>query len=465
MTGVKGVEVESVLNCSLIDFKTRCSQLYTGQIEISVAGFRGINSSNKVSLALSLIGPHVLRVNRGDTTALSDATPPGSPVMLRRSGSTRSTEENVFSRLSTSTLAGENSRPQDKGYITPARGAISASGSSSKSTTLVCTHTAEGHSRAVLAVHATDTLMLTGSKDRTAKLWDLGRGAELLTLPGHPSNVVKVAFCPRAQLAFTVSQSTVRVWDTRRGADACIKTLSSSGLTTSGSAASGRSSDVMCREHQINDIRLAPDGSSLFCAAGNAVQIWDLRRFSQAGRLSGHQAPVMALALTKDSENTLVISGSKDHYIKIFEVIEDAAGILTPKFNLEPPHYDGIQSLTLQGSTLFSGSRDMCIKKWDLHTKQLKHSINAAHKDWVCALDFIPGTDTLVSGCRAGFLKLWQSDTCASLGEVRAHSSAINAIATNTSSIFTASNDSAVRVWSSTPHAPHLTRPGRHRHR
>ncbi|KAK3760382.1 hypothetical protein RRG08_029412 [Elysia crispata] len=446
MTGVKGVEVESVLNCSLIDFKTRCSQLYTGQIEISVAGFRGINSSNKVSLALSLIGPHVLRVNRGDTTALSDATPPGSPVMLRRSGSTRSTEENVFSRLSTSTLAGENSRPQDKGYITPARGAISASGSSSKSTTLVCTHTAEGHSRAVLAVHATDTLMLTGSKDRTAKLWDLGRGAELLTLPGHPSNVVKVAFCPRAQLAFTVSQSTVRVWDTRRGADACIKTLSSSGLTTSGSAASGRSSDVMCREHQINDIRLAPDGSSLFCAAGNAVQIWDLRRFSQAGRLSGHQAPVMALALTKDSENTLVISGSKDHYIKIFEVIEDAAGILTPKFNLEPPHYDGIQSLTLQGSTLFSGSRDMCIKKWDLHTKQLKHSINAAHKDWVCALDFIPGTDTLVSGCRAGFLKLWQSDTCASLGEVRAHSSAINAIATNTSSIFTASND-CVSLW------------------
>ncbi|RUS77152.1 hypothetical protein EGW08_015087, partial [Elysia chlorotica] len=306
----------------------------------------------------------------------------------------------------------------------------------SKSSPLVCTHTAEGHSRAVLAVHATDTLMLTGSKDRTAKLWDLGRGAELLTLSGHPSNVVKVAFCPRAQLAFTVSQSTVRVWDTRRGADACIKTLSSSGLTTSGSAASGRSSDVGGREHQINDILLML----------NQLNYHLIHRYSQAGRLSGHQAPVMALALTKDGENTLVISGSKDHYIKIFEVIEDAAGILTPKFNLEPPHYDGIQSLSLQGGTLFSGSRDMCIKKWDLHTKQLKHSINAAHKDWVCALDFIPGTDTLVSGCRAGFLKLWQADSCASLGEVRAHSSAINAIATNTSSIFTASND-CVSLW------------------
>lgn len=40
-------------------------------------------------------------------------------------------------------------------------------------------------------------------------------------------------------------------------------------------------------------------------------------RYSQAGRLSGHQAPVMALALDNDREHTLVISGSKDHYIKV----------------------------------------------------------------------------------------------------------------------------------------------------
>ncbi|XP_012934617.1 kinesin-like protein KIF21B, partial [Aplysia californica] len=167
----------------------------------------------------------------------------------------------------------------------------------------------------------------------------------------------------------------------RRGSDPCVKTLSSSGLTTSGSASfsGARQTESLHRDHQINDVALAPDGNTLFCAAGNVVQIWDLRRFSQAGRLSGHQAPVMALALDTDGEHTLVISGSKDHYIKIFEVIDDAAGILTPKFNLDPPHYDGIQSLALRGHTLFSGSRDMCIKKWDLTTQQHKHSINAAH--------------------------------------------------------------------------------------
>lgn len=57
----------------------------------------------------------------------------------------------------------------------------------------------------------------------------------------------------------------------------------------------------------------------------------------------------------------------------MFDIIEGAAGALTPKYNLEPPHYDGIQSLALQGDTLFSGSRDACIKKWDLSDQQMKH--------------------------------------------------------------------------------------------
>ena len=69
----------------------------------------------------------------------------------------------------------------------------------------------------------------------------------------------------------------------------------------------------------------------------------------------------------------------------------------------------------------------------------LSQSINAAHKDWICALDFVPATNVLISGCRGGYLKLWQPDTCISLGEIRAHSSPINAIATNSTDIFTAS--------------------------
>ena len=66
-------------------------------------------------------------------------------------------------------------------------------------------------------------------------------------------------------------------------------------------------------------------------------------------------------------------------------------------------------------------------------------SINSAHKDWVCALDFLPGSNTLLSACRGGMLKLWAIDSFTQLAEIKAHSSPINAIATNSSQVFTAS--------------------------
>lgn len=54
---------------------------------------------------------------------------------------------------------------------------------------------------------------------------------------------------------------------------------------------------------------------------------------------------------------------------QVFDVTEGKEGGLhTAKVKLKPPHYDGIQSLALNDDTLFSGSRDRCIKKWNLKT-------------------------------------------------------------------------------------------------
>ncbi len=57
---------------------------------------------------------------------------------------------------------------------------------------------------------------------------------------------------------------------------------------------------------------------------------------------------------------------------QVFDAGEDSVGVLTPKYNLEPPHYDGIQSLCLMGDLLFSGSRDTCVKKWNLAEQKLE---------------------------------------------------------------------------------------------
>ncbi|XP_071466075.1 kinesin-like protein KIF21A isoform X4 [Marmota flaviventris] len=315
---------------------------------------------------------------------------------------------------------------------------------------LQCIHIAEGHTKAVLCVDSTDDLLFTGSKDRTCKVWNLVTGQEIMSLGGHPNNVVSVKYCNYTSLVFTVSTSYIKVWDIRDSAK-CIRTLTSSGQVTLGdacSASTSRTVAIPSGENQINQIALNPSGTFLYAASGNAVRMWDLKRFQSTGKLTGHLGPVMCLTVEQiSSGQDLIITGSKDHYIKMFDVTEGALGTVSPTHNFEPPHYDGIEALTIQGDNLFSGSRDNGIKKWDLAQKDLLQQVPNAHKDWVCALGVVPGHPLLLSGCRGGILKLWNMDTFVPVGEMKGHDSPINAICVNSTHIFTAADDRTVRIW------------------
>ncbi|XP_050791985.1 kinesin-like protein KIF21A isoform X9 [Gopherus flavomarginatus] len=319
-----------------------------------------------------------------------------------------------------------------------------------RSSPLQCVHLAEGHTKAVLCVDSTDDLLFTGSKDRTCKVWNLVTGQEIMSLGSHPNNVVSVKYCNYTSLVFTISTSYIKVWDIRDSAK-CIRTLTSSGQVMSGDGCSGstnRTVTIPAGENQINQIALNPTGTFLYAASGNAVRMWDLKRFQSTGKLTGHLGPVMCLTVDRISNGQdLIITGSKDHYIKMFDVTEGALGTVSPTHNFEPPHYDGIEALTIIGDTLFSGSRDNGIKKWDLAQKDLLQQVPNAHKDWVCALGLVPGSSVLLSGCRGGILKLWNVDTFTPVGEMRGHDSPINAICTNSSHIFTAADDRTVRIW------------------
>ncbi|XP_006727761.1 kinesin-like protein KIF21A isoform X7 [Leptonychotes weddellii] len=370
-------------------------------------------------------------------TSEASLSPPSSPPSRPRN------ELNVFNRLTVS--QGSTSVQQDKGIINPFPASKGI-----RTSPLQCIHIAEGHTKAVLCVDSTDDLLFTGSKDRTCKVWNLVTGQEIMSLGGHPNNVVSVKYCNYTSLVFTVSTSYIKVWDIRDSAK-CIRTLTSSGQVTLGdacSASTSRTVAIPSGENQINQIALNPTGTFLYAASGNAVRMWDLKRFQSTGKLTGHLGPVMCLTVDQISNGQdLIVTGSKDHYIKMFDVTEGALGTVSPTHNFEPPHYDGIEALTIQGDNLFSGSRDNGIKKWDLAQKDLLQQVPNAHKDWVCALGVVPGHPVLLSGCRGGILKLWNMDTFVPVGEMKGHDSPINAICVNSTHIFTAADDRTVRIW------------------
>ncbi|XP_070310681.1 kinesin-like protein KIF21A isoform X6 [Odocoileus virginianus] len=387
-------------------------------------------------------------------TSEASLSPPPSPPSRPRN------ELNVFNRLTVS--QGNTSVQQDKSdesdsslsevHRSSRRGIINPFPASKgiRTSPLQCVHIAEGHTKAVLCVDSTDDLLFTGSKDRTCKVWNLVTGQEIMSLGGHPNNVVSVKYCNYTSLVFTVSTSYIKVWDIRDSAK-CVRTLTSSGQVTLGdacSASTSRTVAIPSGENQINQISLNPTGTFLYAASGNAVRMWDLKRFQSTGKLTGHLGPVMCLTVDQISNGQdLIITGSKDHYIKMFDVTEGALGTVSPTHNFEPPHYDGIEALTIHGDNLFSGSRDNGIKKWDLAQKDLLQQVPNAHKDWVCALEVVPGHPLLLSGCRGGILKLWNIDTFVPAGEMRGHESPINAICANSTHIFTAADDRTVRIW------------------
>ena len=63
--------------------------------------------------------------------------------------------------------------------------------------------------------------------------------------------------------------------------------------------------------------------------------------------------------------------------------------MVLPSVSLEPPHYDGIECLALQNDTLFSASRDTCIKKWNLKTGEVKIKKSDTVLDLACGTGLV----------------------------------------------------------------------------
>lgn len=280
-----------------------------------------------------------------------------------------------------------------------------------------------------------------------------------ISLSAHPGPVVGVEYDKSSKILFTASGAFIRAWDLRESNIRPIKTLCSSGVALSGAA---NLSSIPTGESPITALKMGASGN-LYTAASDKVRFWDMRMFSCIGKLSGgHQAAVMCVTTWEGPGNTdYVATGSKDHYVKVslsvfrelmeakiafsFQQVFEVAstgGNVVPLLNLEPPHYDGVQTLVVsKGSIgvdaeLFSGSRDLGIKRWDLRNGELKQSMNNVHKGWVSGMAI--QSDILLSACRAGYIRLWNVKTCEPLAELKTDTY-INDITSVDNRIYTAS--------------------------
>ena len=92
-----------------------------------------------------------------------------------------------------------------------------------------------GHTNVVssLAFSLDGTLLVSGSKDKTVKLWDMQTGGAVKTFDGHASAVSSVSISPdRAVITSGSQDGTIRLWDVRTGEHSQIVIGHGSDVTT-----------------------------------------------------------------------------------------------------------------------------------------------------------------------------------------------------------------------------------------
>lgn len=214
------------------------------------------------------------------------------------------------------------------------------------------THTLKGHTKFVtsLALAADGNLLLSGSEDKTLRVWELASGRCLRTLEGHTDVVYSVALSPDGRLALSGSwDKTIKVWDLASGR--CLHTLEG-------------------HKRPVNSVALSADGRwALSGARGCRLKLWDLQSGQCVRTIRAHRSFVKSVAFSADGRWAL--SGSSDRKLKVWDL---ALG--SRLRTLKPARGHRITSLVFgsSGRRALSRSDDWIKRKragidlWDLST-------------------------------------------------------------------------------------------------
>jgi F-box and WD-40 domain protein MET30 len=204
-----------------------------------------------------------------------------------------------------------------------------------------------GHTRAIRALQFDEVKLITGSMDSTLKVWDWRRGRCIRTLNGHSDGVVCLNFDSNVLVSGSVD-TTIKVWNIRTGGAFTLRghsdwvnavvlwdTNASPAVPTSGTPLF----DVPgCGQPQIDP------GKALFSASDDGtIRLWDLTQRTCIRQFIGHVGQVQSLKLLFDHSN----GGDADDPVSESDPSQNGSS------NTKQP-------------CLISGSLDNTIKIWDI---------------------------------------------------------------------------------------------------
>ncbi|KZV74065.1 WD40 repeat-like protein, partial [Peniophora sp. CONT] len=294
-----------------------------------------------------------------------------------------------------------------------------------------------GHKDIVLALAASSSgrILGSGAKDRTARIWAPRAGAEpgewdcAGVCEGHAESVGALAFARQTtghELKFVVTGSqdrTIKMWD--------LSVLDlSEGIPTDGEAVKLKSlATLKAHEKDINALDVAPNDALLASGSQDkTAKVYALTfvggkdgkgargEMKLLGTCKGHKRGVWSVRFAK-AERVLA-SGGGDRTVRIWSlddysclrVLEGHSNSVLRVEWLGSPSSGAEGPAQIKGNRIASAGADGLVKLWDARGEECLSTLDG-HEDKVWALASTRDGGQLVSGGADGVMNLWEDCT------------------------------------------------------
>ena len=265
--------------------------------------------------------------------------------------------------------------------------------------------------------------VVSGSDDKTVRVWDADTGAELQCLHGHELKVTSVSYSPDG-CRIVSGAGDVRVWDAETGME--LRYLRG-------------------RESRVESVAYSPDGRRIVSGSwDNTVRVWDADTGAELRCLRGHEREVDSAAYSPDGRR--IISGSRDCTVRVWDVETGA------ELRCLRGHEGAVRSVAYSpdGRRIVSGGgrEDSTVRVWDADTGAELRCLRG-HEREVDSAAFSPDGRRIVSSSRDSTIRVWDADTGAELRCLRGHEKSVRSVAYSPDGRRLASGswDKTVRVW------------------
>jgi WD40 repeat protein len=208
-----------------------------------------------------------------------------------------------------------------------------------------------GHTDCVRSVSFSldGTRIVSGSEDKTVRLWDAGTGQPVSgPLRGHTNIVTSVSFSPDStRIVSGSNDKTVRLWDAGTGQPV-------------GEPLRGHT-------HYVRSVSFSPDSTRIVSGSDDdTVRLWDAGTGQPVGEpLRGHTDYVRSVSFSPDS--TRIVSGSEDKTVRLWD-----AGTGQPVGEPLRGHTHSVTSVSFSpdSTRIVSGSNDNTVRLWHAVMRQ-----------------------------------------------------------------------------------------------